>query len=122
MHLTKPPGFTSELWGGDIGNYMNENYLNVPFTASIETGGSLAFFPRALPFLPPSLPCSRRVKLTKTQLFKVLKPFHDDDQKLLEAVDHLVGQGLAAYGTHAALTLPGSLRSHSGPYRLPGQG
>ncbi|GAX84702.1 hypothetical protein CEUSTIGMA_g12124.t1 [Chlamydomonas eustigma] len=35
----------------------------------------------------------RRVKLTKTQLFKVLKPFHDSDEKMLGAVDHLVSIG-----------------------------
>ena len=58
------------------------------------------------PFLLHPLPCSRRVKLTKTQLFKVLKPFHDDDQKLLEAVDHLVGEGSADFDAPAATIFP----------------
>lgn len=35
----------------------------------------------------------RKQKLSKIELFKVLKPFHDDDQKLQMAVDHLVEIG-----------------------------
>ena len=36
----------------------------------------------------------RRVRLTRLQLFKVLRPFHDNDAAYARAVDHLVSVGL----------------------------
>lgn len=37
--------------------------------------------------------CCRKAKLTHIQLFKILKPFHDDDVKYQAAINHLIEIG-----------------------------